>query len=174
MQWKRKLRVRHLRNQPRSLGEEDSGSVRHGAVFPLFPPPSPVIYNQKTSIPRRVESLINPLSLIYQTRCKLFFFSFHQEREKARKTFHLATHFPSLDTLSFAWAKETINYRHCSRFLSSRGSNPILLESRDELVWKRGNREKPDASDEILWSRGGLKGWSSLRYRNGNWHHFHG
>lgn len=104
------------------------------AVFLLFPPPSPVIYNQKTSIPRRVESLINPLSLIYQTRCKLFFFSFHQEREKARKTFHLATHFPSLDTLSFAWAKETINYRHCSRFLSSRGSNPILLESRDELV----------------------------------------
>lgn len=151
MQWKWKNRVRHLRNQARSVGcgGEEGERLGQTRLVPCFPHPSPVIYNRKTSIPPTRWKFDKLLS-IYQTRVanyypSFLFSSFSRKKLPSRNSFP-----PPLTSFLSPFAK-TINYQHRSRFLLSRESNPIPL--RIERSWKRG---QPDASVEILWSRDGI------------------
>lgn len=170
MQWKRKNRVRHLRNQARSVGcgGEEGERLGQTRLVPCFPHPSPVIYNRKTSIPRRAESLINSCRFIkraLQIIILLFFSHLSQE-----KSFHLATHFPfpwrpffrlSRKPLITSIARDSSYREKVTRF---------LFESRDR------EREANQMHRLKSFDRGTVseRYRSSLRYRNGNWHHFHG
>ena len=161
-------RVRHAGNELRSPGKwKRTGRVRRATSRASSL--SIVIYNPGTSIPRHTPRLWRfdkPSSTIYQARLKNDYFPSWRRKRGERRGNGSPTNALSLSLTFFLCPRvgAIINYTNRVAVLSSHGN--LVRKLKDIPPWE--TREP-----EVLRARC-LPATLELRYRDGNWHHFHG